>query len=80
MKKMAELKKLSLAIFETPERCGDCPCAYFPEGIFSEDYCQLKAYYDPNIYYGEWGIKSGNAPIPDWCPLKPVVFDEDYAK
>lgn len=75
---MAELKKLSLAIFETPENCEHCPCGYFSEGDFGEDYCMLKAYHDPNVYYGEWCIKSGNTPIPEWCPLKPIVFDEDY--
>lgn len=76
---MAEMKKLSLAIFETPEYCEYCPCGYYTEGS-SFNYCQLKAYIEPNVHFSKWCIEYGNEPIPDWCPLKPVVFEEEYTK
>lgn len=67
---MAMMKMLSLAIFETPKRCEDCPCV-------GDDYCQLQAYIDHTRVSELAGRKK---PIPEWCPLKPVVFEDGYAK
>lgn len=75
-----EFVKLSMAIFETPEHCEYCPCSYYTEGV-SSDYCQLKAYIESNAHYSEWRIPYENCgPVPDWCPLKPIVFNAEYAK
>lgn len=77
---MTEPKKLSLAIFETPERCDQCPCAHFSdysECCSIDDYCKYKYAIDG---IKEWiDIERGSG-VPEWCPLKPVVFDEDYAE
>lgn len=76
---MSEVKKLSLAIFETPVSCETCPCSYYTEGAFL-NYCQLKVNISPDISVKDTAIPYDDEPIPDWCPLKPVVFDERYAK
>lgn len=65
---MAEMKKLSLAIFETPTECRECPCIHVTSRNLS-DFCQLTN-----------KLITSDDPIPDWCPLKPVVFEEGYAK
>ena len=68
---MSKCKKLSLAIFETPTECRECPCVHITSRNL-HDICQLtNRLIKPTAGVG--------LPIPDWCPLKPVVFDEDYA-
>lgn len=68
---MSKCKKLfSLAIFETPTECRECPCANIAPG-YRADLCQLA-----NRLIG---YRTGTKTIPEWCPLKPVVFD-DYAE
>lgn len=66
---MTKLKKLSLAIFETPRDCYECPLSYF--GEISACHCELNKRDFETLPRGK---------RPEWCPLKPVVFDEDYAK
>ena len=68
---MPKLKKLSLATFETPTECRECPCVHITSRNLP-NICQLtNRLIDP---------LTNPEPIPEWCPLKPVVFDEEYAK
>lgn len=68
---MGDLKKLSLAIFETPTDCRGCPCVHITYR-YTVDRCQLV-----NKLID---VSTSTEPIPDWCPLKPVVFNENYAE
>lgn len=68
---MAEMKRLSLAIFETPTECRECPCGHITPN-YRADLCKLAhRLIEP---------QTSAEPKPDWCPLKPVVFDKEYAK
>ena len=66
---MAKFKKFSLAVFETPTECRECPCAHISPG-YHADRCQLL---NRLINY-----PTSTEPKPDWCPLKPIIFDEEY--
>ena len=48
----------SVLVIEKPERCEDCPCAYFTEGAQS-DYCKVT----------DSEISNSNEVLKD-CPLK----------
>ena len=48
----------SVLVIDTPERCEDCPCAYFTEGATS-DYCRVT----------DSDIEDGMLILED-CPLK----------
>lgn len=65
---MAEMKRLSLAIFETPTECRECPCVHVSPD-YREDVCQLAI--------RSIESRTNISPIPDWCPLKPIIFDEE---
>jgi hypothetical protein len=67
------MKQKVCAVFDKPDSCEKCPCAYETEGCYT-NFCQLAYYLNPDdvktdkyvfddIYTDE---------IPDWCPLMEV--------
>lgn len=66
---MAKFKKFSVAVFETPTECIECPCARITPEYYA-DLCLLKN----RPISLKWMV----GPIPEWCPLKTITFGEEY--